>query len=586
MGSGEWDLTRLSKNRAELDSKINILRASLKRFEALRPKLNSNIDVKDFATALKELEKINEIESVINHYCSLKYSEDTQHEENSSLKTLSTRIHSEMLNKTEFFLNWWKRDVDPENANRLIRAAGPLGYYLKHQRDTAKYSLPESEEKIVNTLSSTGVDALVKLYITITSGYEFKLKSGGKLKTYTKEDIISLIKASYDPKVRAAAYEALLAEYKNNSKVLGDIYQNCALAWRDNYIGLRRYHSPISARNMINELDDGVVEALLKSCRSNLEPFREFFRLKAKEVGMKKLARYDIYAPLKTKAVGKEYAYKDASRLIPEIWGELSPKLKSYASRVINEQYIDYGMRKGKRGGAFSAGVIPSMPSYVLLSYGNDLRSLSTLAHELGHAIHYSAASDKSILTVNAPLPLAESASTFSEALLFDRLTRDLDKVSLRGLLFNKFDDYYATIMRQAYFTIFEIDAHEKIANGTTTSELNELYMRNLKEQFGNSVDVGKSFEAEWTSIPHIYHTPFYCYSYSFGLLLALALFQRYKHEGKPFSKDLEGILSAGASKNSEALLKEYGIDISSSKFWDSGFDYIKTQLAVLKKGS
>ena len=146
-------------------------------------------------------------------------------------------------------------------------------------------------------------------------------------------------------------------------------------------------------------------------------------------------------------------------------------------------------------------------------------------------------------------------------------------------MLSEKIDDMYATIMRQAFFTIFEVAAHEKIGKGTTIDEISKTYLQNLKEQFDNSVTVSEDFAIEWSCIPHFYHTPFYCYAYSFGNLLALSLFQRYKKEGKDFVPSYINILAAGGSKKPEKLLAEHGFDISSQKFWQEGFDYVESQV-------
>ena len=150
-------------------------------------------------------------------------------------------------------------------------------------------------------------------------------------------------------------------------------------------------------------------------------------------------------------------------------------------------------------------------------------------------------------------------------------------------MLSEKIDDLYATIMRQSFFTIFEKDAHEQIGNGTTVDEISKTYLKNLKEQFGNSVVLSDDFAIEWSCIPHFYHTPFYCYAYSFGNLLALSLFQRYKKEGRDFAPHYISILAAGGSKKPETLLDEHGLDIRSPKFWQEGFDYIATQVKELE---
>ena len=206
-----------------------------------------------------------------------------------------------------------------------------------------------------------------------------------------------------------------------------------------------------------------------------------------------------------------------------------------------------------------------------------------TLAHEIGHAVHSIAASDKPALVQEASLPLAETASTFSEMLLYENIANKMSGLEKASFLAERIADWYATIMRQSYFTFFEIRAHKIISDGGSVDKISAAYMDNLKEQFGNSVSVSKDFSAEWSCIPHFYHAPFYCYSYSFGNLLALALFQRYKKEGPSFARQYLRILAGGGSKNPKKLLLEHGVDIDSRKFWQGGFDYVGEQISKLQ---
>jgi oligoendopeptidase F len=208
------------------------------------------------------------------------------------------------------------------------------------------------------------------------------------------------------------------------------------------------------------------------------------------------------------------------------------------------------------------------------------------MAHEFGHAIHSMTASDKPITVWDAPLPLAETASVFAEMLLNDKLSERITRVERRILLAEQIDDMYATIMRQAYFTLFEIDAHREVAEQNATIDtVSELYLNNLKEQFGNSVNVSRDFQWEWLYIPHFYHTPFYCYAYSFGNLLVLSLYHQFNSEGKKsFIPKYLKILSAGGSRKPENLLKESGIDISKDEFWQQGFDLVAAKIQELKE--
>jgi oligoendopeptidase F len=168
--------------------------------------------------------------------------------------------------------------------------------------------------------------------------------------------------------------------------------------------------------------------------------------------------------------------------------------------------------------------------------------------------------------------------------LLFDQILNQISDYERQSILVEHIDDLYSTVGRQAYFTVFEIAAHQKIGEGATVHDISLEYVKTLKEQFGTSLSLSTDFGVEWTCIPHFYHSPFYCYSYSFGNLLALSLFQRYRKEGRSFVPTYVEVLAAGGTKKPEELLKGHGIDISSEKFWQGGFEYIKNQTQRLEK--
>jgi oligoendopeptidase F len=289
-----------------------------------------------------------------------------------------------------------------------------------------------------------------------------------------------------------------------------------------------------------------------------------------------------LYAPAAANIKEKNYSYNTSVKLVFESLGKFSETLEMFARKVFDENHVDSSIRRGKRDGAFCSTLTPKITPYVLVNFTGKSRDVFTLAHELGHAVHSQAAQDRSILVQDAPLPLAETASTFSELLLYDNLSDKISDNEKKIILSEKIDDLYATILRQSFFTIFEIDAHKQIGNGTTVEGISKIYLQNLKEQFGNSINLSEDFAIEWSCIPHFYHTPFYCYAYSFGNLLALSLFQRYKKEGKDFVPAYINILAAGGSKKPEKLLSEYGFNIRSPKFWQEGFDYVKEQVKAL----
>ena len=581
--AGKWDLRGLVANPKSpaFAKQIQNVEKKSKKFEKIKSKLESNISTEKFLGILHRSEEIYEKISMLDGYASLAYAADTQSDEATSLLTRMTKLGSEISNRTLFFDLWWKRKVDEKNAKRLIKNSGELAGYLRHKRLLAKYSLSEPEERIINTLDVTGATALVKLYDKITNGFEYEVKINGKKKKLTREQL-SIYTRSTKLKTREVAYKALLNKFTDNKGVLGEIYQNIVLNWKYEGVEIRGFSTPISIRNISNDVDDKTITTLLAVCKKNAFIFQKFFLQKAKMLGMKKIRRYDLYAPSTAKIKEKTYPYDKSVRLVLDSFEKFSPKLSVFAVKVFKEKHIDSSIRVGKREGAFCSTLTPRITPYVLINYTGRTRDVFTLAHELGHAVHSQAAADKSILVSEAPLPLAETASTFSELLLYENLSDKISDDEKRIILSEKIDEMYATIMRQAFFTLFEIDAHKQIANSTTIDELSKTYQLSLKNQFSNSIILSDDFAIEWSCIPHFYHTPFYCYAYSFGNLLALSLFQRYKKEGRDFVPTYISILGSGGSKKPELLLNEYGINIRSSKFWQAGLDYVNEQVKAL----
>ncbi|MGN6350695.1 MAG: M3 family oligoendopeptidase [Candidatus Nitrosocosmicus sp.] len=588
--TGSWDLSELIKNPKDNDfsSFITSINEKVKQVESKRSLLKSDISIKSFLEILEELENISEELSIISGYAHLKYAENTSSNEAASLMTKMNIYATEISNRLLFFDLWFKKELDDTNANRLIKEI-PTVYreHFKHERSLSRFTLKESEEQIINILDTTGIDALIKIYDRMSNGFEYeyiekKGKRKVKKKFTNKEKLVTLVRSS-KPTERIAAYQALWSTYKKNSGVLGEIYINRVLNWHNEYILLRRFTSPISVRNLYNDIDDNTIETLLKVCRSNAIIFQKYFKEKSKMLKVKKLERYHLYAPLKFQKQEK-INYDNAVRMVINAYEDFDPKFKQIVEKIVTEKHIDSEIRNNKQGGAFCSTITPKIDPFVLLNFDGTIRDTSTMAHEFGHAIHSVLASDKPISVQHAPLPLAETASVFGEMLLNDKISSEVSKKEKKILLAEQVDDFYATIMRQAYFTLFEISAHEMISknNATTIDELAQLYMDNLKEQFGDSIKISEDFKYEWLYIPHIYHSPFYCYAYSFGNLLVMSLYQQYKNEGKDFIPKYIRILSAGGTKKPENLLMEEGIDITKEDFWQKGFDLVNQKITDL----
>lgn len=558
---------------AEVDAKVA-------DFEAQRPKLTNNISREEFMGFVRDLEDIYRMMYRIGAFAGLWYSEDTQNQAAQNFQAQVDQLSADIQNRALFFSLWWKA-LDGENAARLMKDSGDYEYWLEEMRHFRPHTLSEPEEKIINIKDVTGFNAINTIYDTITNRYTFRITDNGEEKELTRGELMVYVQGS-NPDLRAAAYQELYRVYGADGAILGMMYQTLVRDWRNENVNLRKFASPMSVRNLSNDVPDEVVDTLLEVSRNNVDVFQRYFHLKARWLGMDKIRRYDVYAPVAKS--DKTYEHPEAAKLVFQAFGDFHPRIAELAQRVLDDNHLDSEVRKGKMGGAFCLTVQPELTPWVLTNFQGKANDVATLAHELGHAIHSMLAEDHTQFTFHSSLPLAETASTFGEILLVDLLLADEPDVDVRrDLLFRQVDDAYATIMRQIYFALFERHAHEMTREGATVDEMSKAYMENLKEQFGDSVELSDEFRWEWVSIPHIYRTPFYVYAYSFGQLLVFSLYQQYQKEGESFKPRFLKILSAGGSSAPADILDEAGIDIRKAEFWQGGYDVINAMIDQLE---
>ena len=577
-----WSLDELFRaiDAPEVQGALDRIEQLTKEIEAYRPRLSADIEEATFLELLNLSEKLVRLLSRVVGYGSLRFSEDTQDQQVQAFLAKVQQLSAETDNRTMFFKLWWKALAD-ETAERLMAGSGDYRYWLETLRRQRPYTLSEPEEKVINLKDVNGPLALVNLYDSITNRYTFRLRVDGEVKELTRGELQIYVRDP-DPALREAAYKELLGVFGVDAPILGQIYQYRTRDWHSEQIALRSYASPIAVRNLANDLPEAIVKALLEVSEANAAVFQDYFRLKARWLGMERIRRYDIYAPV-VKA-DREFPFTEAVELVLDSFAAFEPRVANLARKVFDERHLDSEVRKGKRSGAFCATISPDLTPWVLTSYQGRADDVATLAHELGHAIHSLLADHHTALTQDASLPLAETASTFGEMLLIDRLlAQDPDPDLRRDLLFRQMDDAYATIMRQAFFAIYERSAHERVQEGASVDELSEIYLENLRRQFGESLDLSDEFRHEWVAIPHMYHTPFYVYAYAFGQLLVFSLYQQYQQEGQAFNPRYLEILSAGGSEAPTRVLSRAGIDISSPAFWQGGFDLIQRSLEQLR---
>lgn len=580
-----WDLSELLPEPSEelIAERLASIQETVSALEKRRAELHPEMDPALLVKILEQTEELVEQVYVLGAYGSLWFAAETQSSAALTYRNRMMQTLTQVQNRVLFFDLWWK-SLDDDEAAALLPDAATYPDYRHHlidMRRTKPYTQDEQIEQVINTKDANGIDAVVTLYDMLTSRLEFTIEVEGEEQTLTRDALMSFVH-SPNPELRAAAYQELYRVYKDEANILAQMYANRVRDWYTEQVELRGYASPISVRNVANDIPDEAVDTLLDVCSRNVNVFQRYFRLKAGWIGVDKLRRYDIYAPLAES--DREIGYADAVKMVLETFGEFDPQIAEQAERVFSQDHIDAEVRKGKRGGAFCATVLPSQTPWVLMNYTGKVRDVATLAHELGHAIHSMMAADHSVFTQHAALPLAETASVFAEMLLTDRLLEEEQNALVkREILATAVDDMYATVMRQAYFVAFERTAHDAILANKSSDELNELYRQNLDEQFGDSVEVGEEFQYEWVSIPHIYHTPFYCYAYSFGQLLVLALYRRFQQEGEAFKPGYLRLLAHGGSARPVDVLHEAGIDISDPAFWQGGFDVINDMIDQLE---
>lgn len=583
-----WDLSELLPEASEemLVERLASLEVMVQSFEGSRDGLSAEMGQAALLEVARQYEALVAQVDVLAAYGYLWFAADTQDQNALDFKNRIEQVLTDVQNRVLFFSLWWKQ-LDDESADALLPADSEhadVRHFLQNLRRLRPFTLEEHSEQLINLKDADGMDAVLTLYSMLTNRLEFQLEVDGEQRSLTRDQLVANV-YSPDPDLREATYRELFRGFESEATLLGQIYIHRLRDWYSENVQLRGFTSPIAVRNMANDIPDEAVETLLEVVREKSSIYQRYFRLKAELLGMKRLRRYDVYAPLAGSQ--KEIPYSEGVGLVLDTFASFHPEVAARAERVFAEGHIDSAIRKGKKGGAFCYTVLPSQTPWLLANYTGRVRDVATLAHELGHAIHSMMAADHSVLTQHPVLPLAETASVFAEMLLTDRLlAEEQDPLVRRDLLVSAIDDIYATVLRQAFFVRFEIAAHDAVRAGKSVADLDALYLAELEEQFGDSVEIDSDFQHEWITIPHIYHTPFYCYAYSFGQLLVLALYRRYKEQGKAFIPGYLELLAAGGSQRPQEILTQVGVDITDPDFWRGGFSVVEDLIDQMEAAS
>ncbi len=560
----------------EIDIIVNNILSYKKYF-----KKKSFVDPKIVFEVLKLKEKLSDYSSRLNAFYYLQYSVNVKNTVFLSKMSVLEQKFSEYDNELMFF-SFWIKSLNKSIVEKYFSYdfLKPYKRFFYNILEGKKYSLSEKEEKVINLKDISNSNS--ELYVLFTNSFVFDFEN----KKVNREELQKYI-LDKNPVFREKAYNVLYEKFVENDILLSEFYKYIVLDWYNENIKLRKFKSPISVRNFSNDVSDKSVNILLETVKSKSKIFTEYFKLKySLNMKFKKDYSFDrrhLYAPFYGYDF-KKYDFEFSKKKLLSLMKSFDEEFYLYAKKIFEVKHVDVFPKKDKKSGAYCYDVSKNVVPYIFLNHTDDINSLFTLFHEFGHGIH-DLFSDKNIVFLkHPPLVLAETASVFSEVLLFENLLKESNDVNEKIAFLIKFlDDSYATIVRQSYFALFEIYAHENIPKGVTKENLDEYYYSLLKEQFG-SMNIPSYFKHEWNLIPHIYESPFYVYSYAWGKLLVLSLFEEYKKDKKTFLEKYKRILSSGNSKNPIKLLKEEGFDVEKKSFWIKGFKILEEYINMLKK--
>jgi oligoendopeptidase F len=535
-----------------------------------------------FFRALKEYESIQEEGVKPFLYASLLFSEDSQNNEYKTLLQKAKEQWNELENQLLFFrLALIGLPEDKVNEFLSDPSLKNYGHALHFLRRFRPFTRGEKEEEILNRKNLTGRSAFTTLFDEFTGSFSFRLEVEGEEKEFTGSQMLSLLYSS-DRSLRERAFRTFLQRHKENHLVLGTIF-NALIFDAQVEDDLRGYQGPMQRIHLENEIRPETVELMMQVTETHYSLAQEYFQVKACLLGLPKLRNYDLYAPLPSSP--KKIPFEEARGLLLRSFQGFHPLFGRIAGEFFENRWIDAPPRKGKYGGAFCSGMTPSLHPYILLNYSGNLRDVLTLAHEMGHGIHFYLARKQTLMNFDPPLTLAETASVFGELVMAQALLQEERDLTVRlALLCIKIEDMIATIFRQNVLTRFEQQAYQRRRNHLLSSEeIGDLWWEANAKLFGDSVEMIPEYQWGWAYISHFIHSRFYCYSYIFGELVSLALFQKYEEEGPSFLNRLIYLLERGGSGSPYELLKKAGVDIERADFWEKGFRVIRQLIDELK---
>jgi oligoendopeptidase F len=582
-----WDLEPLvdGEGEAGVESRLKDALARSQAFAERYPGKLGELDSAGLGEAMTELAAIYELLGRAGSYAALRFYTDMATPANGALMQKVQERETQIATMLLFFELEWAALSD-ERVEELLAGEGLdfCRHYLRNVRRYREHLLSEPEEKILAEKALTGASAWSRLFEELTSAIKVTLTGTGEPPAAQAAEPVALDVAlsnlmAADRDVRRSTAEAVTAALEPGLGTRAFLF-NTLLADKATDDRLRRYPGWLAARNLANEASDESVQALIEAVRGRYEIARRWYRLKARLLGVEKLADYDRMAAVTEDEVS--FSFAQAREIVLDCYDSFSPELGALAKRFFDERWIDAPVRPAKRGGAFCASAVPSAHPYVLLNYTARRRDVLTLAHELGHGVHFALAARQGVFHQSTPLTLAETASVFAETVVFGRLlAEDSTPASRLALLAENLEDTIATVFRQVAMNRFEDLVHtaRREQGELSVQRFGELWAESQSELLGDSVEITDGYRSWWSYVPHFIGSPGYVYAYAYGQLLALSVYQRYEQQGAELVPRYLEMLAAGGSSSPEELGQIVGIDLADPGFWDAGLDLVERQL-------
>jgi oligoendopeptidase F len=574
-----WDLEPIVDNQGE-DGARQLLRQARSRADAFATEFAGSIaglEVDALVRAVGELTETRELLWRASGYARMRGHADSSDPDAGALRGAAETAQAEIDAKLLFFELEWVA-LDDERAEALLTGAGDrldfAVHHLRHLRARRPYLLGHEQERI---LAETGVQRL-SAWKRLYSENAARLMADIDGATVPMTQALSLLGSPVrDQRLRAMAAIAAGAAAGLPTRVAA---YNQVLGEKAVDDRLRGYPAWLSARNLANETTDAAVENQLAAIAGRYDLPRRWNRLKARLLGVERLATSDLRAPLVS--VERPVSFRETQQLITSAWSGFSPRAGAIINAFFTQGLIDAPIRANKQGGALCSQAGASSHPYVLLNYDSRPEDTMSLAHELGHAVHFELARAQRALQCKTSIPMAEVASTFSEALVAQHLMANAaDDRERLALLAARLDDAMLNVFEGCALVSAEAQMHHhRREHGDLSAEqLSEIWTSSLSNMWGDTIEIEDGTRLLWSLIPHLISEPGYLYSYSYGLLTAWSAFAHYQQVGETFAEHYLAMLAAGGSRTPEALVAMIGLDVTTPGFWNAGLELLDSML-------